>query len=333
VTTIDVSDELRATATYFGAVGERWLDDLPTVVANLAAEWGLSVGQTLTGGNFAYVAEATTGEGQPAVLKVAIPRGPTEFTQELRTLQLAHGDPYARLIRFDEERRSLLLERLGRQMAELEWPVGRQLAVITETVARGWRPVNGDGLAGGTAKARHLGDDIPRAWDRVGRPCTEQTVERAVAYAGHRAHALDDREPVLVHGDAHPWNVLEVLGGEGAPGGRTEFRLIDPEGLASEPAHDLGVILRGWNDELLEVGSDVAAAALERCASVCSRTGVDPEATWQWSFIERVSSGLLLQELGHDADAQSFLAVADRLADAEPPWSDEPFGTAREPAR
>jgi hypothetical protein len=42
---------------------------------------------------------------------------------------------------------------------------------------------------------------------------------------------------------------------------------------------------------------------------------------WRWSFIERVSSGLLLQELGHDADARSFLTVADRLVDAKPPWS------------
>ena len=166
--TIEVSDELRAAVTYFGPVGERWLDELPAVVASLEAEWGISAGRTLTGGNFAYVAEVVTAEGEPAVLKVAVPRGPTEFTQELRTLQLAQGDPYAGLIRFDEERRSLLLERLGRQMAELGWPVDRQLAAITETVARGWRPVNGDGLADGATKARWLADYIPRAWESLG---------------------------------------------------------------------------------------------------------------------------------------------------------------------
>jgi len=132
---------------------------------------------------------------------------------------------------------------------------------------------------------------------------------------------LDGRTPVLIHGDAHPWNVLELPGGGDTPGEGQQFRLIDPEGLASEPAHDLGVILRGWNDELLEVGGDVAVVTFERCASVGLRTGVDPEGTWRWSFIERVSSGLLLQELGHDADARSFLAVADRLVDAKSPWS------------
>src|SRR3954469_21436743 len=63
--TIEVSDELRAAATYFGTVGERWLDELPAVVASLEAEWGISTGRTLTGGNFAYVAEVVTAEGQP----------------------------------------------------------------------------------------------------------------------------------------------------------------------------------------------------------------------------------------------------------------------------
>jgi streptomycin 6-kinase len=306
---------------YFGAVGERWLVELPAMVASLEADWGISAGRTLTGGQFAYVAEAVTAEGEPAVLKVAVPRGPTAFTQELRTLQLARGDPYVRLIRFDEERRSLLLERLGRQMAELGWPVDRQLAVITETVARGWRPLDGDGLADGAAKARRLADDVPQAWESLGRPCSERCIERAVGYAGERARWLDGRERVLVHGDAHPWNILEVLGGNATPAEGRGFRLIDPRGLASEPAHDLGVILRGWNAELLEAGGDIAVAALTRCASICLRTGVDPDGAWQWSFIERLSSGLLLQELGQEADARSFLAVADRLADATPPWS------------
>ena len=203
--TIEVSDELHAAAAYFGAVGERWLDELPALVASLEADWGISAGRTLTGGQFAYVAQAVTAEGEPAVLKVAVPRGPSEFAQELRTLQLAQGDPYARLLRFDEERRSLLLERLGRQMAELGWSVDRQLAAITETVARGWQPVNVDRLADGATRARRLADDIPRAWERVGRPCSEWSIERAVelrrrasAMVGSpRAGARSRRRPPL----------------------------------------------------------------------------------------------------------------------------------------
>ena len=96
------------------------------------------------------------------------------------------------------------------------------------------------------------------------------------------------------------------------------FRLTDPEGLVSEPAHDLGVVLRGWNEELL-LGS-TAEVAFERCEEVASLCGIDAEAIWQWAFIERVSTGLFLLRLGHQAEAAAYLEVADRLAEgASPP--------------
>ena len=88
---------------------------------------------------------------------------------------------------------------------------------------------------------------------------------------------------MLIHGDGHAGNVLLKPG----PDGGTSFRLIDPEGLISEPAHDLGVALRDGNEELL---AGDTAAAVERCRSVARLTGVDGAAIWQWAFIERVST-------------------------------------------
>ena len=103
-----------------------------------------------------------------------------------------------------------------------------------------------------------------------------------------------------------------------AHGRRHEFRLIDPEGLASEPAHDLGVVLRDWNEEL--VTEDAATVAFGRHQMVSRLTGIDPEPIWQWSFVERVSSGLFLLSLGHDRQARTFLEAADRLTGGVPPW-------------
>jgi streptomycin 6-kinase len=117
---------------------------------------------------------------------------------------------------------------------------------------------------------------------------------------------------VLVHGDAHPSNVLEVPDGIDHSA-HPAFRLTDPEGLASEPAHDLGVVLRGWNEDLL--AAHAAAVAFQRCEAVNRRTGVDPESIWQWSYIERVSSGLFLRRLGH----RPFLEAVDRLGDSVTP--------------
>ena len=84
------------------------------------------------------------------------------------------------------------------------------------------------------------------------------------------------------------------------------------------PEADLGVVLRGWNEDLL--AAHPAAVAFQRCQAVSRRTGADPESIWQWSYIERVSSGLFLLRLGHQAEARPFLQAADRLADSVTPW-------------
>jgi streptomycin 6-kinase len=317
--TIEIREELRAAVASLGATGERWLDGLPALVASLEADWGITCGRMLAGGHFAYVVEAVTAVGQLAVLKVALPPKTEGLKQELRGLQLAQGDPYVEVINRDEARRSLLLERLGRPIGELGWPIGRQISVITSTVARGWRPVDGNGLVSGATKAEWLADFIARTWRDLDQPCSQQSIERAIDYAKERARRLDGQRRVLVHGDAHPWNVLEARTDGLATGTEEPFRLIDPEGLASEPAHDLGVVLRGWNEQLL--ATNAAGVAFERCEFVGRRTGVDRHSIWQWSYIERVSSGLLLLELGHHAEAQRYLDVADRLAAVTSPWA------------
>jgi streptomycin 6-kinase len=82
------------------------------------------------------------------------------------------------------------------------------------------------------------------AWEDLGRPCPEAVAEQAVRYAAAREAAFDPGRAVLVHGDAHPFNLLQ------APGHAGGFRLIDPEGVAAEPPRELGVILRNLKDGL-----------------------------------------------------------------------------------
>ena len=159
------------------------------------------------------------------------------------------------------------------------------------------------------AKAEWLADFVARKWVDLGRPCSQAAAEKAVSYAAERAAAFDPERAVLVHGDAHAHNLL--LKPDPAHGS-TSFRLIDPEGLLSEPAHDLGVALRGGNEELL--AGDTAGTAAGRCRQAALLTGVNGEAIWQWAFIERVSTGLFLFRLGHRQEARPYLAAADRLS-------------------
>jgi streptomycin 6-kinase len=143
-------------------------------------------------------------------------------------------------------------------------------------------------------------------------------MELAVRCAAARESAFDRGEAVLVHGDVHAFNTLRRPGPAAADGG---FRLVDPGGLISEPAHDLGVIhargVQGWLDEL---AAGDPQRALEKVMGSCRQasrtTGVDPEAIWQWAYTEMVSTGLHVLRLGDHQEAATFLAVADKLAAA-----------------
>jgi streptomycin 6-kinase len=308
---VAVPQRLRISASALGPVGSRWLDGLPDILASLAADWSVAYGRPLDGGNAAYVIEAAAAGGRPVIVKVALPPGVdgfSPFEQELEALRLAGGDPYAELIRHDVSRRSMLLERLGPSLASLGWPRGRRLATAASTLARGWRPVPAGRLPTGAEKAEWLADFVAREWADLGRPCSPAAAQAAIDYAAERAAAFDRQRAVLIHGDGHAGNILVKPG----PDGGTSFRLIDPEGLISEPAHDLGVALRDGNEELL--AGDTAQAAVERCRSVALLTGVDGAAIWQWAFIERVSTGLFLLRLGHRREARQYLAAADRLS-------------------
>jgi streptomycin 6-kinase len=144
-------------------------------------------------------------------------------------------------------------------------------------------------------------------WERLGRPCPEGVVTRAEELARSRMAAYDATTAVLVHGDAHPSNVLED--------GHGGFALIDPDGMRSEPAHDLAIPLRDWTEELL--AAEPVALGLAWCRRLGARAGVDPGAIWEWAYVERVSTGLFLLDLG-DTSGARFLDVAGEWAAAAP---------------
>lgn len=314
VTSTAVPAALAASLRQLGEPGRRWLVDLPGVVAGLAEAWGLTLGESLEGGNTAFVVAATDEDGRSLVLKVAMPEGVegfAPFEQEMTTLLLAGGDPYVQVVRHHAGHRALLLERLGQPLARLGLSTIEKLTITAHTLRRGWRPVpDSHLLPHGDDKASRLVDMIRRDWEQLGHPCSRAAIEQAGRSAEERAVGFRASEAVLIHGDAHTDNVLQVVGRPG------EFRLIDPEGLLSEPEHDIGVLLRDGNTELL--ANDTLDLARERCLHVAGIAGVDPVPAWQWSCIERIATGLFLLRLGYQREGREFLEVADRLAAGGP---------------
>jgi streptomycin 6-kinase len=312
---VEAPDAVRRKALAVGSAGERWLRELGRIVADFEAEWDLQVGEAIVGGSGGYVAHAVTGDGADVVLKVAIPdglEGQSPFATELRTLMLGDGRGYVRVLRADEPRRAMLLERLGRPLRDLGLTVESQIDIIATTLRHAWRKIPAETpLRTGAEQAHWLGEWIAKEWEDAGQPCPRATVEVACRYARARRDAFDPATSVLIHGDAHPANILE----ENSNPSSGSFKLIDPDGMLSDPAHDLAIPLRDWTDELL--ASEPVEVGLRWCALLSERTGVDRQAIWEWAFVERVSTGLFLIRLG-DTLGQRFLEIAAHWTGAQP---------------
>lgn len=302
----DIPEIVRQKAGALGAVGQAWLAGLDETVQALEAGWGVRIGATLSGGSEALVAEATTAEGHDAVVKVWLPEVETAAS-EVRTLLEAGGRGFAAVLAHDALRGAVLMERLGPSLASLGRPISEQITILCEALREAWVPTPSAGFTTGAEKAASLSMFIAALWQELGGPCSADVRDRAIHHAATRAIAFDATTAVLGHGDGHPGNLLQV------PGEARQFKFVDPDGLFIERAYDLGIIMRDWSEDLL--AGDTAALGLMRCRILAGMTGVPAAAIWQWGFIERVSTGLYLVQLGLQDEGRAMLAVAERWAD------------------
>ena len=304
----DVPDPVRRKAAATGDEGEAWLAGLAPRLADLSARWEITVGETLSGGTEAFVAEATMSDGRHAVLKL-LPPG--RHPSEVATLVAAEGRGYAEVYAVDDGRGALLLERLGPTLAALGWPVAAQIDAICEALNDAWTvPLDTALLPSGAEKAAALSDGIEGMWQELGFSRPDPVLDTALRYAAERRRLFDPDTAVTAHGDAHPWNTLAV------PGTHPQrFKLIDPDGLFAERAYDLGVLMREWSHEY--VSGDPVGVGAARSRLLAERAGVSPRAVWEWGFVECVSTGLLCTTLDLD-EGRELLAVVRAWAGRSP---------------
>lgn len=281
---------------------EEWLASLPELVAGLEREWDINVeGSAFFGGSEALVSPATMADGTPAILKVLIPRDDEVAAHEITAMRLGNGEGCARMYRDDPERRAMLLERLGKPLAESGLPPDERLDILCGAAMRLWRPASGAGLPTGAEKGRWLIDFIQETWEELGRPCSERAVTHALSVVKRRIAAHEVERSVLVHGDIHEWNALE------SPDG---YKLIDPDGLLAEPEYDIGVIAR---EETAESIRNSPQGLSRRLAAL---TNLDADAIREWAAGERLSTALVCTKASFQPTGRNLLAAAEAAAEA-----------------
>lgn len=290
---MDIPEVVRKKAEVAGAY--EWIEHLPTLIADLEDEWSCRVIRSLGGATEAYVAQVALAGGELAVLKLLIPRDSIAVANEIEVLRLVDGDGCPRLYRADPSRGAILMEQLGHSLESMGLPMADRHQILCEAARRIWRQVDVD-LPTGAEKGEWLIESIVRRWESLDRPLPPAVIDHAVDCGRKRIAAHDPARAVLVHGDVHQWNALATDEG---------FKLIDPDGLLAEPEYDLGVIMREDPVELME--SD----PFQRAVHLASLSGLDPKAIWEWGVVERVSTGLILTEIGLQPVGRQMLAAAE----------------------
>lgn len=310
---------VRMRAESLGEMGTRWIASLDEYVRQIERQWNIELaGEVLSGGSESLVAHARLADGKAAILKIGLP-GSADLSMEAKVYALAAGQGYAKLFAHDPEHNAILLEQLGPPLSTKVNSTHSQMHIICNTLKEAWIPLDSaHGLMTGAEKSEWLAIFITERWRMLGYPCEKSTVDRALSFTEERIDAYSPDNSVLVHGDAHGHNTLLVdLQGDDPinhpinDGEAMRCKFIDPDGLFAEKACDLAVQMRDWSQELL--AGDTVRLLKERCELLAGLTGVDEHAIWQWGFIERVSTGLVLLEIGLKSEGAETLVVADRI--------------------
>jgi streptomycin 6-kinase len=222
-----------------------------TLAAAIAEEWELRLGEPYPPGAAGYVARAELADGTPAVLKIQ--HRHREDEQEAEALERWGGDGAVRLLRRDDERGALLLERCepGTPLSE---GAGDPIGVLAELLPRLWRDATG---------FRTLEEEVSR-W----------ALEGEVGDLA-RGLAASQGELVLVHQDLHGENVLAAQ--------REPWLVIDPKPLAAEREFALAPIVRSF--EFGQTRRDV----LHRLDRLSAELGLDRERARGWTVVQTVA--------------------------------------------
>jgi streptomycin 6-kinase len=283
----------------WGADGERWLADLPVLVATVARDWDLHLGATyaLT---YHYVAAATLADGSAAVLKLGMPQ-PGHLAVEAAALELYGGHGAVRLLKHDVARGALLLERAhpGTPASALVPHRDEEAtAAVVAVTTRLHRAPPDSTLPRLTAERasfaaylrEHPGDG----------PIPRHLVERADRLFEELCATTSGR--VVLHGDLHHDNVLRA--------DREPWLAIDPHGLVGDPGYEVGALL--YNPTPGRRDDGLLALVPARIEQLADGLGQPPERVVAWGFVKAVLSEVWTAQ-GSGIPGSRALDVALRL--------------------
>lgn len=249
--------------------GAAWLDDLPSLVAEIADSWDLEIGDPFAGSQVSWVAPARRAR-QDVVVKVQWPDPESEH--EAAALEAWAGDGAVQLLAHDAQRHALLLERCrpGTHLADAA--ESDAVAVFVDLLPRLWKEAR--------APFRSLTDESARwastlaiRWEAAGRPCERRLVAAATSFL--QELSVTQGEQVLVHQDLHGDNVLAAE--------RRPWLVIDPKPIVGEREFAVAPVVRSF--EFGHSPSEVVG----RLDRLCRELHLDRERARGWTIAQTMA--------------------------------------------
>ena len=234
------NDFARTIVELYGSEGVKWLSRLPSLLANCAERWSLTVMAPFDPLSYNYVAPAVRADGTDVVLKAGVPN--PELLTEIEALRLFDGRGIARLLEVDTAEGVLILERLkpGTPLSSLS-DDEEATSIAAQVMSRLWKPVLSEQPFPTVAKWATGLKRLREHFDGGCGPFPKVLVETAEVRFAELIGTM--AEPVLLHGDLHHDNILSAE--------RQPWLALDPKGLVGEPAYEVGALLRNPKPQLL----------------------------------------------------------------------------------
>ncbi|MEU6800523.1 aminoglycoside phosphotransferase family protein [Streptomyces neyagawaensis] len=290
---IDVPEALAQTQGEInGAAGRRFVAGLPGLTAEFLDRWGLRLDGTPMHGMCALVVPVVdTADGTPAVLKLQILDEESEG--EPVALRVWDGDGAVRLLRYDGDTGTMLLERLDPARMLSHEPDSRKAVLV---IARLLAHLTATPAPEGLRRLSDIGADMlertPAVLARIPDPGDRRLIADCAAALREVLDAPGDR---LLHWDLHFENVLAA--------DRAPWIAIDPKPLAGDPGFDLWPAL----DNRFE-----PAEVRWRFDAMTDVLGLDRRRAGAWTLARVLQNALWDIEEGRDLQPAD-LEIARRL--------------------
>lgn len=275
--------------------GERWLKDLPRLIAEIAQNWSLAVEKPFPNLSYHFVAPCVCEDGAAAVLKVGFNEPDSIVFGEAKMLELLNGNGAVRLLQFDENNCALLLERLmpGEDLTGLCKINDERATLIAIDVMKKIRRVSFEN------------NDFPslEKWTSSFRQAENTGFSQRHFENGQKFfdELINSSEKRLLHGDLHHQNILSAE--------REAFLAIDPKGIIGDIGFEISTFLnnpRSWvlkhpnRREILKKRVEMFARSFE----------IEPNNLRKWAYAEAVLSAWWTFE-DNGAGWEKWLACAD----------------------